>query len=290
MTNQDIWSEWLLKRRFGQDPAQAKRTLHYLTPIRDRVLKNAALRADETVLDVGCGDGLVAFGALQQDPSVRVIFSDISRELLDHARGLAADANVIERCRFVRSSADDLSAVSDASVDVVTTRSVLIYVDAKQASFREFFRVLKPGGRLSIFEPINSFRREQPEHMFWGFDVTPVREAASKVKALYESIQPPRADPMLNFDERDLIVWAEEAGFIDIELDLHAEVKRPQDLNWETLMSAAPNPKIPALEEALDRVLTATEKEAFIRHIRPQLEGGTATFPEAISYLWALKR
>jgi SAM-dependent methyltransferase len=39
----------------------------------------------------------------------------------------------------------------------VTTRSVLIYVQHKDAAFREFHRVLRPGGRVSIFEPINNY-------------------------------------------------------------------------------------------------------------------------------------
>ena len=45
--------------------------------------------------------------------------------------------------------------MADGSVDVVTTRSVLIYVKDKAAALREFYRVLKPGGRVSLFEPIN---------------------------------------------------------------------------------------------------------------------------------------
>jgi ubiquinone/menaquinone biosynthesis C-methylase UbiE len=286
---EDIWSQWLLKRRFGDDPARAERFLQHLAPVRERVLKNAALRPSDTLLDVGCGDGLVAFGALQQDPSVQAIFSDVSQPLLDHARQLAETAGIRERCRFIRASADDLSAVASGSVDAVTTRSVLIYVDAKETSFREFFRVLRPGGRVSIFEPINSFRHEEPENMFRGFDVTPVVGAATKLKALYASIQPPDRDPMMNFNERDLIDWAEAAGFRDIELDLQAEIKRAEDLNWDILMSAAPNPKIPSWGEAMDRVLTATQKEAFIAHVRPQVEAKNARFPSAVAYLWAVK-
>ena len=34
---------------------------------------------------------------------------------------------------------------------------MLIYVDRKDAAFSEFHRVLRPGGRLSIFEPINQY-------------------------------------------------------------------------------------------------------------------------------------
>ena len=73
---------------------------------------------------------------------------------------------------FVRAAAEDLSTIADASADVVTTRSVLIYVDDKAAAFRAFHRVLKPGGRLSIFEPINNYFPVSPDE-FWGFDAGP---------------------------------------------------------------------------------------------------------------------
>lgn len=38
--------------------------LAYLQPIRDRVLDHAALSADDTLRDVGCGDGLIGFGGI----------------------------------------------------------------------------------------------------------------------------------------------------------------------------------------------------------------------------------
>ena len=55
---QDIWSDWLLTRRFGGD-AEVQRMLDYLGPIRERVLIHAALADGETLLDIGCGDGLM---------------------------------------------------------------------------------------------------------------------------------------------------------------------------------------------------------------------------------------
>ena len=40
-----------------------------------------------TLLDVGAGDGLIAFGALEKlGPTGKVIVSDISESLLKHAR------------------------------------------------------------------------------------------------------------------------------------------------------------------------------------------------------------
>src|SRR5439155_1732817 len=82
---------------------------------------------------------------------------DISQDLLDFCRETADALGLSERCSFVKAPAHELAGVADQIVDVVTTRSVLIYVAEKERAFREFFRVLRPGGRVSLFEPINSF-------------------------------------------------------------------------------------------------------------------------------------
>ena len=141
----DRWSEWLLRRRHGDDPERLKAMLERLTRIRDGVLDRARLEAGDTLLDVGCGDGLIGFGGLDRvGPTGRVIFIDVSQNLLDLCRKRAQETDVAERCVFVRSSADRLAAVAGDSVDAVTTRSVLIYVADKPACFREFHRVLRP--------------------------------------------------------------------------------------------------------------------------------------------------
>src|SRR5512141_135669 len=139
-SQKDIWHQWLLERRFGGDLTRMKMVTDYLYPIRDKVLSHVHLEENDTLLDVGCGDGLISFGALEKFESCRVIFSDISDDLLRHVENLAQQINVHERCQFVHASADDLSPLADESVDAVTTRSVLIYVSAKQKAFDEFYR------------------------------------------------------------------------------------------------------------------------------------------------------
>jgi ubiquinone/menaquinone biosynthesis C-methylase UbiE len=158
VTKRDCWAEWVLRMRAPDDPEVRKLAAAQFRAWRERILDRAELAEGETLLDVGCGDGLVAFGALERGAGL-VVFSDISQDLLDASRNLADELGVADRCRFVLAPADDLHELADESVDVVTTRSVLIYVDDKESAFREFHRVLRPRGRVSLFEPINRLNR-----------------------------------------------------------------------------------------------------------------------------------
>lgn len=288
-TQQDMWAQWLLKRRFGGDPQSMQKMLDFLYPVRDTVLSHVHLADQETLLDVGCGDGLIAFGALEKFKMCRVIFSDISEDLLQHAETLAKEMNVHDRCRFLRASADDLSLLEAGSVDAVTTRSVLIYVSAKQEAFNEFHRVLKDGGELSIFEPINRFAFPEPPDRFEGYGVIPVAEIAQKLVALYQRLQPPESDPMGDFDERDLVSQAEKAGFSEVHLELQIEVKPHEKEDWAAFIHTAWNPKIPTLAEAMQEILTPSEAETFTNHLRPLVEAGQGTRRSALAYLWAVK-
>ena len=276
--------------RFGGDPAARERLLtELLYPVRDTVLDKAEFQPGDIVLDVGTGDGLIAFGALQRlGPSGHVVFSDISQDLLDHCRAAAAAEGLLDRCCFVLASADSLDGIADASVDVVTTRSVLIYVKDKAEALRAFYRVLRPGGRISVFEPINVLMRD-PDRLL-GYDITPVKPLAAKIGAFYESLRPPGPDPMVDFDERDLVRHAEQAGFADVSLELRVTVKNgKRPVPWEDALRMAVNPLVPPLGEVLDRVLSAQEIAEFTAHVKPLVESGSGRERQALAYLAAAK-
>jgi len=220
----------------------------------------------------------------------RVIFSDISQDLLDYCRKAADAEGLLARCAFVLAAADRLTGVADASVDAVTTRSVLIYVKDKAAALREFYRVLKPGGRVSLFEPINVLMSAADPDRFSGYDVTPVRALAAKVQAVYESIQPPGVDPMIDFDDRDLVRHTRNAGFPDIDLELRVSVKaRKQPIPWEQFLRTSGNPLVPTFGDALDRSLSQQEAAEFTSYLRPLVETGAGLERRAVAYLTAAK-
>jgi arsenite methyltransferase len=289
----DRWHRWLLNVRFGGDAeARQQELTERLYPIRDKVLDKAQLQPGDTLLDVGAGDGLIAFGALERlGPPGRVTFSDISQDLLDYCRKAAEAEGLLDRCSFVLAPADHLSGVPTASVDVVTTRAVLIYVQDKAKALREFHRVLRPGGRISVAEPINVLMGWNDRSRFYGYDIRPVMDLGEKVDAVYESIQPHSKDPMGDFDERDLVRQAEDAGFPVIDLELRVTVKNAkQPITWERFLRISGNPLIPTFGEAIDRALSPEEITEFTAHLKPLVESGAGQERMVIAHLTAIKQ
>ena len=222
--DRDAWFRWIVRHRHGgDDEFRSALFKAFLVPVRDRLLDAAHIQQGDVVLDLGTGDGLIGFGALERaGPSGRAIFSDLSADLLGLCRDYAAETGVLDRCRFVVGSVDDLGEIDDTSVDVVTIRSVLIYVKDKLQSLRECYRVLRPGGRLALLEPINRFITAGHGCTFCGYDTSAVGDIVAKLEALYDSIQDPVDDPMVDFDERDLLVFLTRAGFDEAHLELRA--------------------------------------------------------------------
>jgi SAM-dependent methyltransferase len=285
----DRWAEWLAVRRFGGDPAVKEQSLARLAETRDRVLDRSEPVEGETMLDVGCGEGLIGFGALERGAGT-VIFSDISTDLLDFCREAASELGVLDRCRFVEAAAEDLSAIEDASVDVVTTRSVLIYVKEKVAAFAEFARVLRPGGRLSVWEPINRFgSAERRRGGFVGYPVEGLEETVAKLLAPIDAIQPPDTDPMLDFDERDLLGLAGRAGFFPVRLVYEAGIEATEPRRWDGFLDSAWNPKVPTLREAMEQTLSPEERKQLTARLRPLVERGEGEWRMAFALLSATR-
>jgi ubiquinone/menaquinone biosynthesis C-methylase UbiE len=288
--SEDRWSSWVTAGAFGDDPAEREKRKSMLHAIRERVLAGASIHPGDVVLDVGSGDGLIALGALPlTGDRGRVIFSDVSPRLIDLARDRAARAEMSDRCQFLLAAAEDLAPIQDASVDVVTARSVLIYVEAKEDAFAAFHRVLRTRGRLSIFEPVNRYFQPEASGELWGYDVVAVADLAARVIETYRRAQP-LTGPMFDFDERDLMLLARGAGFGEVHLELRVDVEPRKDpVGWETFLRTAPNPLAPTFEEAMRESLRPSEARRLEACLRPLVEAGRGLHRSAGAYLRAVK-
>ncbi|HET9363737.1 MAG TPA: class I SAM-dependent methyltransferase [Candidatus Angelobacter sp.] len=289
MVEHDIWSKWLLESRFGKQP-----DLTYLKSLRDKVLENAKLTGTETVLDVGAGDGLIAFGALEHlGPSGRVILTDISPPLLEQACSIAERMNVLDQCQFVQASADDLSCCPDDSIDVVTTRSVLIYVSDKLRAMREFYRVLKRGGRISLFETVTlpQLRRHDEKWAGVGTSVYPAKDLepiSDLVTRFISGLDFVATKSMETTDHIGYLHLCEQAGFTAADVELHLATRKRR-IDLDTLLSQSLNPHFPTPAEHIEKIFTPAERERFITHLKTLIETGAGISRSSNVFIRATK-
>lgn len=107
-------------------------------------LEAAHLKPGDRVLDVACGTGVVAREALRQlGAGATVAGVDADPGMLDVARRLEPTID------WQQAPAEKLP-FADASFDVVTCQFGLMFFADQVGALREMWRVLKPGGYLSL--------------------------------------------------------------------------------------------------------------------------------------------
>jgi len=128
--------------------------------IRDQILELIPWRADERVLDVGCGRGLLLIGAARRLTTGKAIGLD--RWLAGALTGNRPEAvldnarleGVLDRVEVKEGDVRQLP-FADASFDVILSNFVVHEVNnraEREQMLREIVRVLKPGGRLALVD------------------------------------------------------------------------------------------------------------------------------------------
>jgi demethylmenaquinone methyltransferase/2-methoxy-6-polyprenyl-1,4-benzoquinol methylase len=125
---------------FGQDPRW-----------RAAMVASLDARADERVLDVATGTGMVARDLVRRY-GVEVVGLDQSPQMLAAARArLARSPELAARVTLLEGEAEQLP-FADGEFDHLTFTYLLRYVDDPAATLRELARVVRPGGRIATLE------------------------------------------------------------------------------------------------------------------------------------------
>lgn len=109
-----------------------------------------ALPANSHVLDAGCGEGNVAL-YLAKNHSVRVDGIDLLNFNIANAKANAAKEDLADKVSFQIGTYMDLP-FEDKTFDAVYTMETLVHAPDYKQVLMEFYRVLKPGGKLVLFE------------------------------------------------------------------------------------------------------------------------------------------
>jgi arsenite methyltransferase len=189
------------------------------------LIAELAAKPGGKVLDVGCGTGRLGdYVANQLGPDGRVVGVDPLPLRIE----IAARKNP----RFEASvgRAEDLSQFKDAEFDALYANSVFHWVEDKPKALREFFRVLKPGGRFAI-NSADAERAHQSGRL--------VREASQE-----EGLSETAAGGFgtnYRITAADLARLIGEAGFKNVEVKSHTFVDDIHDVDeliaWSTSSS-----------------------------------------------------
>jgi SAM-dependent methyltransferase len=193
---------WSLEQSYAEYPAveeEFEETLDESLAPRGpdflfQLVARMGLPAGATAIDVGCGEGGQAI-ALAERFGLNVTGIDPVKRHIDVARAAAEPIGVSSEgvepggvepagvetggVGFRLGSVEELP-VSDQSVDLVWCRDVLVHVTDLGRAYREFRRVLKPGGRILVYQ-------------MFGTELLEPREAAWLFAAM--GVVPGSADP-----------------------------------------------------------------------------------------------
>mmetsp|Transcript_12277 Transcript_12277/g.44766 ORF Transcript_12277/g.44766 Transcript_12277/m.44766 type:complete len:230 (-) Transcript_12277:1606-2295(-) len=170
--------------------SDSMKDLKFTSPIvsADELVKVAMNNKEFTVLDVGCGTGLVPSLCKERGLTECKWWGfDLTKEMLD---ALAAKMKEPEGPKYERVDQHDLSVLpwpyEDNSVDACVCNGVLIYV-SDPANLDEFVRVTKPGGHCVIM-----FRHD-------GYtEAYKAKDAALRAAGKWELIS--KTDDRVNFE------------------------------------------------------------------------------------------
>jgi hypothetical protein len=81
---------------------------------------------------------------------------------------------------------------------------------------------------------------------------------------------------MTNYSERDLLRFVRDAGFTQIHLELHIDVRASSVTTWEIFLDVAPHPWAPPLREIVAQRFSQEERRLFERVLRPLMLATTS--------------
>jgi len=219
-----------------------------------------------------------------------VVAVDVSGDALSECRRQVEPAENVAPLACVVGDALHIPLASQ-SVDVVMTRSVLIYLADKQAGVRELYRVLKSRGRASIFEPINEISEQVRNLVRASGFYDELQPEWGAIQKYYDVHAKDWWGTLVGWDERELIGWFEAAGFsrvkVSYELMSGVRARKPKKADIAAGIRGRPNPNTPSYEEVAREVFGDRADDYLERYAQFLVNGKGPRSASACVYLMA---
>lgn len=276
------WAEWLTHTRFATLNEEERATvLRQLGATRDRVLDGAELQPGDDVLDLGAGTGLLTFGAHDRIGEGWVFAVDPAVDVLEELLRGAHEADLPGVMYLIGDA--EVIPLPDGCVDAIVTRSVLMYVEDIPRACCELHRVLRPGGRISFFEPIN----KKGTYIVPVVDWTPLGGDVAR-RVADEWAAHAAVDPLLRLDDEELAASLTAAGFVDVAVDYEVvdEVWQVDERTVEQRLNAVGAAGRPSLRERWRARLGEETTDRLVAHLH-SLAGETIVFERPQAWVTA---
>ncbi|MEK7148702.1 MAG: class I SAM-dependent methyltransferase [Patescibacteria group bacterium] len=129
--------------------------------ILPNILRAMAIKKNERILDLACGQGFFTRAFFQEGASTTGV--DLGKQLI-----LIAKKHSPKEIQYFAQSAEDLSIFQDGSFEKIAIVLSIQNIEAPHKVFKECARVLVPGGKMFIVLNHPAFR--VPKASAWGFD------------------------------------------------------------------------------------------------------------------------
>jgi ubiquinone/menaquinone biosynthesis C-methylase UbiE len=118
-----------------------------------RFFRLLGLSADDHVLDTGCGSGGPALFVVREI-GCRVTGIDVDQAGIRAGEGLARQFDMTDKLMFRHADVAQPLPFAEAAFDAIVSMDALCHFPQRSRIFGEWLRVLRPGGRLLVTDPV----------------------------------------------------------------------------------------------------------------------------------------